>query len=125
MQLMVKLSAAILAGVVLAGCYTGEIPLEKRFIRDYRIRSSEEDGKTHLRITGRCGLPMGISSCERRIEGSELILNLVISEKNHGDRQIDEQFVIPGAVSVVKLGDEIIWKRADVQRRRMDDGWDL
>ena len=124
MQLFPKLAVAVLAGVVLAGCYTGEMPLEKRFIRDYNIRATDVDGKTSLRITGLCGLPMGVNSSERRIQDGILYLTLVISEENRKDRQIDEQFVVPSTVNTVMLGDEVIWKRAEPRPRPVDAGWD-
>ncbi len=117
MKNLIKTVFCAVAAVVLAGCYTGEMPLSKRFIQEADISSFNEDGRTFLRVRGVSGMPMGVCRSERYVDGNVMYLNLVISESQKGDLRIDEQFVIPDRVKMVKMGEDVIWDREGSRRR--------
>ncbi len=118
MSSLIKTVFCAIAVVTLAGCYTGEMPLSKRFIQDADISSFNEDGRTFLRVRGVSGMPMGVCRSERYVDGNVMYLNLVISENQKGDLRIDEQFVIPDRVKKVQMGEDIIWDRDGSRSRK-------
>ncbi len=124
MNRLAGLTAVFLAAAALAGCYTGELPLEKRFIKDCNIRTFSEGNNIYMRISGECGMPMGVSRSTRKIDRNILCLDLIVSEDNRGARSIDEQFIIPGFVTEVELGGEVVWSRRAAESRKTGDTWD-